>query len=77
MNWTAFEAEVSRILRTSYRVPELTGATSLEEVDSLGLVEIITAAEEHLGIQLEFGSVRKCATYHALTLLIESEAASE
>lgn len=74
MNWKAFEEEISRVLRTSYRVPELKDETAFDGVDSLGIVEFVQAAEEHLGVELGFDEIRKCDTYADLKKLIEGKA---
>lgn len=63
--------ELSRILTADSRNPVLvTDDTSLLDLDSLGVVELITAAEELFGVALEFADVRKLASFADLKYAI-------
>ena len=68
-----FEEEVKRLLNIHRKVDELDTDTSLVALDSLTVTELCVLAEEHHGIELEFGEVKKAKTYGELDALILSK----
>ncbi len=61
--WEEFETEVANLLRINFEVATLSEDTPLFVMDSLAVTEVMTLAEEHLGVECTYAEVKACKTF--------------